>query len=449
MSETNFSNRFFLFAWLGQFISHIGSSLTGIALGALVLERTQTVTNFSLFVLALQLPGTILLPLAGGIIDRWNRRTAMLVCFIGGTLSTILVLILLEAGLLTVWSIAACSAVTFTFVAFHGPAYFAALSQMLPPKKLIRASGLTQFSIGLALMAAPIVGGLLLQNIGVRGILIVDIATFVVAIYLTTLIRIPAVEQVRQQPSLRQMCRDTLAGWHFIQSKPGLMWVVILLTVRNFFLGITQTVTPPMLLGIEAGDFMAALLAFSVGGLGLIIGGAILAVWGRMRRVTRGILLSELMMSLGILLFGCTSHLAVIAFAIFLIYQSLPFSIACTQVLMQYQTPIPIQGRVASCLRMLLRVSMPLGTLASGPLVDRLLIPLFADHGALAGSAGLLFGVGQIGSIRLVLTLSGLLRAITVMSVWLRSSVRQLDNSALEHSTEPSVVGEPDLVPQE
>jgi MFS transporter, DHA3 family, macrolide efflux protein len=72
------SMRVFTFIWLGQLVSLLGSSLTGFALGVWVYQRTGSVTQYALISLFSLLPGLLIAPLAGVLVDRWDRLLVML-----------------------------------------------------------------------------------------------------------------------------------------------------------------------------------------------------------------------------------------------------------------------------------------------------------------------------------------------------------------------------------
>lgn len=67
----------FLIIWIGQLISILGSGLTGFALGVWIFQQTGKATPFALTVLFGNLPRILLLPIAGSLADRWNRRLVM------------------------------------------------------------------------------------------------------------------------------------------------------------------------------------------------------------------------------------------------------------------------------------------------------------------------------------------------------------------------------------
>ena len=81
--------RTFVIIWLGQSISLIGSGLTGFALGVWVYQRTGSATQFTLIALATALPGIVFSPIAGALVDRWDRKWAMILSDTAAGLCTI------------------------------------------------------------------------------------------------------------------------------------------------------------------------------------------------------------------------------------------------------------------------------------------------------------------------------------------------------------------------
>src|SRR5512143_953797 len=95
--------RAFAVVWLGQMVSFIGSGLTSFALGVWVFQKTGAITQYALISLFFVLPGVLLGPLAGTLVDRWDRRQAMLISDLGAGLSTLSVAVMYMLGGLQVW----------------------------------------------------------------------------------------------------------------------------------------------------------------------------------------------------------------------------------------------------------------------------------------------------------------------------------------------------------
>jgi MFS family permease len=70
--------RVFFLVWFGQLISLFGSQLTSFALGVWVYKNTGSVTQFALISFLAILPGLVISPLAGALVDRWDRRWTMI-----------------------------------------------------------------------------------------------------------------------------------------------------------------------------------------------------------------------------------------------------------------------------------------------------------------------------------------------------------------------------------
>src|ERR1700748_3017349 len=81
------SMRSFFIIWSGQICSRAGSALTAFALSVWVYQRLGSITKFALVSLCYALPVVLVTPFAGALVDRWNRRRAMLVGDSGAGLS--------------------------------------------------------------------------------------------------------------------------------------------------------------------------------------------------------------------------------------------------------------------------------------------------------------------------------------------------------------------------
>ena len=66
--------RNFSLFWLGQSVSEIGNRLTGFGLSIWVYQNSHTVTQVSLVIFFTTLPGVLITPFVGALVDRWNRK---------------------------------------------------------------------------------------------------------------------------------------------------------------------------------------------------------------------------------------------------------------------------------------------------------------------------------------------------------------------------------------
>ena len=168
----------FLVIWLGQVISMLGSGLTAFALGVWIFQETGQATPFALTVLFSNLPRILLLPVAGSLADRWNRRLIMIFSDVGTALVTVGAFFLLTFANLEVWHIYLIATLGSIFAAFQEPAYMASVTMLVPKKDLARANGMIQMGQAIEMVITPLIAGLLFVAIGITGIITIDFVTF-------------------------------------------------------------------------------------------------------------------------------------------------------------------------------------------------------------------------------------------------------------------------------
>src|SRR5437868_4601395 len=180
----------FAFVWLGQVVSLMGSGLTAFALGVWVFQTTGSTMQYALMTICSRLPTILVAPIAGALIDRWDRRRAMLLSDVGAGLSILAIALLYIVGVLQIWHIYIALIINSALIAFQWPAYSAATTLLVNKKHYGRAAGMVQTAEALSLIISPVLDGVLLLIIKLNGIFLVDCATFVFSILTLLLVRI-------------------------------------------------------------------------------------------------------------------------------------------------------------------------------------------------------------------------------------------------------------------
>jgi MFS transporter, DHA3 family, macrolide efflux protein len=183
--------RRFLIVWLGQLVSTIGSGMTGFALGVSVYAQTGSTTDFALIFLAGMLPRALLAPLAGVLADRWDRRRVMILSDLGAALSTLVALALALSGEFQLWQIYLVTATNGAFGALRVPAYIASASTLVPKDQYGRIGGMLQLNDALGQVVAPVVAGALMATFRLPSVLLIDLASFGVALLTLAITRFP------------------------------------------------------------------------------------------------------------------------------------------------------------------------------------------------------------------------------------------------------------------
>ena len=167
----------FILVAIGQIVSVTGSALTGFALGAWVYQDTRSTTLFSLILLFTVLPALLFAPLAGALVDRWDRRKVMIAADSGAAVCTGLLMLLIYTEHLEIWHIFVIMGFNSLFRALQVPAYMASVSLLVPKEQLGRANGIIQLEATSSYLLSPILAGWLLDQVGIIGVMAIDLVT--------------------------------------------------------------------------------------------------------------------------------------------------------------------------------------------------------------------------------------------------------------------------------
>jgi DHA3 family macrolide efflux protein-like MFS transporter len=406
--------RVFAILWVGQAISLFGSSLTNFALGVWVYQNTGSTTKFALVAVCMVLPSVCVAPIAGALVDRWDRRWSMLLGDGCDAILRIPMLFLIGSGQLASWHVYLFVALSSFFRAFQVPAFSAATALLVPKRHLGRANGLAQASIAGAQILSPLSAGFLLGAIGLPGIVGVNLATAALGVTSILLVRLPRLEPGEQPRDRRpSLLHDAAAGWRYVREQRGLLRLLILTGSINFCFGVVYVLLNPMILSFASSRELGMVLGCA--SFGILVGSLVLGAWGGPRQRVRGILGFALAQSFVLSLATLRPHLGLIAAGAFAYMFFNPLILGCTRTILQTKVLPRMQGRVFALANMIITSSIPLAAIVAGPLADQLFEPWMAPGGRLASSAGLLLGIGKGRGIALLCLSAALLLALVTL----------------------------------
>lgn len=427
--------RVFTIIWAGQFVSLVGSGLTGFALGVWVYLTTGSVTQFSLILLSTAVPAIAMSPVAGALVDRWDRRKAMILSDSGAALSTLVIAVLLVVDWLEIWHIYIVMAISSTFSSFQWPAYSAATTLLVPKNHLGRAAGMVQTAQAVGQIVSPALAGILLVTVEIWGVILIDFATFLFALVTLLMVRFPRPEITAEgEAGKGSLLREAAYGWHYITARHGLFSLLIFFAATNFIFGFANILYLPLLLSFTSPVMVGTLS--SIGGVGMLAGGILMSVWGGPKRKIGGILGFSLLSGALVAFGGLRPSVLLLAGVIFFVLFTMPLINGCSQAIWQVKTAPDVQGRVFAVRRMIAGSIMPFSYIAAGPLADRVFEPLMAVNGPLAGSVGKIIGVGPGRGIGLLFIVVGVLCVLATVAGYLYSPLRFVEDDL------PDVVGE-------
>lgn len=419
--------RAFLVLWAGQFVSLVGSALTSFALGVWVFQETDSVTGLGVVYLLVFLPGILVAPFTGALVDRWDRRRPLLLSACGGIVVTLTIASLHGAGMLRPWHIYVTTAVTSVLTALQLPAFAATVSLLVARTQLGRANGLVLFAQAVSQIVGPLAGGFLIAAAGVRGVLLIDCVTFTVALLCLLSLRIPRPEATAAgSAGSGTLLGETRHSWRYIAQRPGLLHLLLFYALLNFAVGFVDVLITPLVLSFADTEALGTVLA--VGGIGMVAGSALMSAWGGPRRRVHGVLGFSLGLGVALCVGALRANLALIGAAAFVFLFSSAVINASSRSIWQAKVEADLQGRVIALENMVATAPLPLAYLCAGPLTDHVFQPLMSPGGSLADSMGGLIGSGPGRGMALLLLLCGLAVVATTALAWLSPRLRRVDD---------------------
>ena len=418
----------FTVVWMGQLISLLGTSMTNFALTIWAWETTGKATTLALVQLFFFAPTILMSPIAGALVDRWNRKLVMILSDLAAGLGTITIFVLFSTGILEVWHLYLISAFMGAFQAFQFPAYSAAVSTMISKEQYTRASGMLSLANNASRIFGPVAAGILLGFVGTTGILGFDIVSFVVAIIAVLMISIPQPDVLIESTEKTSLLEDSLFGFRYILQRPSLMGLQLVFFFINFSGSLCFPLIAPMILTKTGNNTFALGSVQSAAGAGGLIGGLILSAWGGPKKKVNGVLAGMMLSSLlGMMVLGLGGSMFAWMFGSFMNMFFIPLVNGSNQAIWQSKIPPEVQGRVFSTRALIAQISVPLAMMITGPLTDNFLLPTMDSGGVLAQSLGWLVEAGPGAGISLLFVFMGLAGVGIGLSGFLFPHIRDVE----------------------
>jgi DHA3 family macrolide efflux protein-like MFS transporter len=289
--------------------------------------------------------------------------------------------------------------------------------------------------------------------VGIASIFVIDLVTLMVALGALWLARIPKPPRSQAgREGAGSLWKESLFGFRYIFSRPSLLGLQLIFLFGNMFSNLAWIVFTPMVLA-QTGNNVTILGAVeSVGGIGGVLGGVALSIWGGPKRKTDGVFLGWALPALiaGSLI-GLGRSPLLWGAGVFLGAMLGPVVNASNQAIWQSKVPPDIQGRVFSVRRLIAQVVAPISMLVAGPLADKVFEPAMATANSTLGSfLGPFFGTGPGTGMAVMLLFFSLLVVLVGLSGYLFPAVRDVEKiipdhdtvtEAVSHATDSSPIG--------
>jgi len=419
--------------WLGQLLSAVGTRMTNFALGIWVWEATGKATDF-VFLMFFAFGATVVFsPIAGALIDRWDRRLTIVLADVGSAVATGAVLLLFLTGSVSVWQLYVVNAVTGAFLAFQVPAYSATITVMMEKGNYTRANAMMFAVRSLPVIFAPSLAAAMLAGANIELVLLVDLLSFLFAIGATFLVRIPPIP-ASGEAAPASLWRDSMYGFRYIRQRRSLVGLEAVLFAINLFASIGFVLLVPLILARTGNSEAQVGLVQTIGAIGGVAGALLLGTLKptphKMRRMLIAILLFSVV---GRVLYGVGDTWLAWAVALLFVHLCIPFIDGYAQSIWQEKVAPEAQGRVFAARQFIEDLTVPLGAVIAGPVVDRLLEPWMRPGEPGAAMFGGLVGTGPGAGIGLIFVLVGVLGVGVAVVGWAVPSIRRIEAILPDH----------------
>lgn len=366
--------RVFFPIWTGQALSLLGSQIAQFAIIWWLTESTGSGTVLALATLAGVLPGIVLGPVAGALVDRWDRRRVMIVADGVSALSAAALALLFWAGVAEIWHVYAIMFVRSVCGTFHFPAMQASTSLMVPQDQLARVAGLNQMLQSAMTIIAPPLGALLLAVLPLSGMMAIDVVTAALAIVPMLFVAIPRPSRAATEGAPPTVLHDIREGLAYIRDWPGLRAVMAMSMLINFLIAPAFSLLPLLVTRHFLGGALELGYLSASWSVGTLLGGLLLSIWGGFRSRILTSLLALIAMGAATIVPGVApAWLFWGAFAGLLVAGVLNALVNGPMFAMMQSLVAPeMQGRVFTLIGTAGSLMMPIGLAVAGPISDQL-----------------------------------------------------------------------------
>lgn len=392
-------NRNFSLLWVGQLVSLFGERIHTVALAFLVFEATGSALDVGITFALTAVPNVVLGPLAGTLVDRWDRRWTMFACDLVRAALVLAVPFALAIDISLVFVMAFLIA---TVTLLFRPAKTAVIPAVVDDRDLVTANSMSTVADTAAdLIGLPVAGilvAILRDSDALSIAFAIDSVTYVISAVFIFALRVPGQELVRAPFRASVIWTEMVEGWNFLRRQAELFSNTLVSTVAQLAVGAEIVATVPYTERIldqsrldSSTTYALLLTAVAVGS---VVGG--LAVGGVGDRIAKGplIIAGFVGMGLSLVVAGLVTDpfVAIGTFSFVGLFNML--FIIPTITMFQQRTPQRLMGRVVSSRQALVFGAIGVSMAISGWLADLIgadsVLIVAGAICALAGAAGLL-----------------------------------------------------------
>ena len=371
----------------GQSISLIGTWMTRIATSWLVYRLTGSALLLGVVGFAGQIPSFVLGPLAGVLVDRWNRHRLLVATQVLALLQSLALALLALSGLIRIWHIIVLSVFQGLINAFDMPARQAFVVEMVDKREdLANAIALNSSMVNAARLLGPSIGGVVIAVVGEGWCFMLDAISYLAVIASLLAMKLtPRLTRAINDTNILQQLRE---GWTYAARFAPIRNILLLLALVSL-VGIPYTVLMPVFANdvLHGGPSTLGLL-MAASGVGALAGTMFLARRTTVLGLGKFVPLMAGAFGAGLILFSFTRVLWLSLALMLVTGMGFMVQMAASNTVLQTIVDEDKRGRVMSFYTMAFMGTAPFGSLLAGTVAER----IGAPHTLLLGGIGCILG---------------------------------------------------------
>lgn len=361
--------RNFRLFWIGESTSLIGTNVSSVVV-PLVGVKVLHAGTFAVALLtgATWLPWLVLGLIAGAWVDRFRKRTLMIICDLVSLIMFASIAISAWFGILSLAQLLVTSLLAGIVSVFFKAAFQAYIPQLLQKDELVDGNAKLQASTAFATVSGPGIGGAIAQLVGIAAGVMLNAVSFAVSAVCLLAARPTAPETTTSRPR-RELGKEIREGLSFLLHDPYLLPLAAFTSTLS--LGVSSTDSLMIIfyvrtLGITSSTTGIILGLINVGGL---FGAAIAARLVRKYGSARAMLTCRMLLTFA-LLFPLTTHGIGLIFSVglFIMTAGIISGNIISASFRQARCPAQMIGRISATYYTMTYSSLALGTIFGGTL---------------------------------------------------------------------------------
>lgn len=407
----------------------LGAEIAIFGVSVWIYQATHSVYAYGAQLFASTVPGLLISPVAGHVVDRYSRKWVMIGASIVALTGTLIVLASALLGHLSLFPILVGGAIASIGEAFQWPALAATLPALASEEELPRFNGLIESGRAASMLAGPVVGGAIFVFVGLPGLLGIELFTFVISMIVVSLLTLPNSDEDDEDDEEEPSAADLLFGFRWIVRRRPLFKLLCAGVFANFFLSIGTVLMAPYCLGLITERQYGIASGFYGGGM--ILGGILYGSLAQRFKNARIFIMAVLMLGLLYSSYGLARGFLAIALMEFGFGILVTAANSATLTIWQRKVPAEMSGRVLAAMWTIAECTTPISFLLAGPIGDSLLPWLLAHAAGPMPWIAATWGSSKSGQLGTLFSIIGMILFVGFVIAARSKDVREVEDRAI------------------